>query len=110
MLLIGVNGRYYTQAGVICSTSAGVYTNREVENESTVGDCKERLKSTWFERLKRNMIYHCIAEVVIIQPKVLYQLWKLHLKKAFGKEPRKWHSRRCQAPNLQSNVDTWVQR
>lgn len=39
---MGVNGRYYTQADVICYTSAGSYTSRAVENESTVGDCRKR--------------------------------------------------------------------
>lgn len=53
--LIGVNGKYYTHAGVICYTSAGGCTDREVENDSTVGDCRKRAKKpTWFGCLKRN--------------------------------------------------------
>lgn len=39
---MGVNGRYYTQTGVIYYTSAGSYTSREVENESIVGDCRKK--------------------------------------------------------------------
>lgn len=87
MFFIGVNGRYYTQPGIICYTSAGGYTNREVENESTVGDCRQKAKkTTWFGCLKRNTVYHCIAEVIITQAEVLYAALEIALK-LLGKDP-----------------------
>lgn len=66
------------------------YTNREVEDESTVDDCSGRAKKTTHFGLYEKK--YSIAEVIITQLKYCMWLWELHFIKKkkcglLGKDP-----------------------